>query len=142
MDYSAGKIYRIIAKDTAYFYIGSTIRTLDKRLQAHKSDAKTENAQHCHKYFNSINWQNTEIELLENFNCTTRNELLYKETEFIHKEINNPFCLNKQIPALTKQIKHDRIISKFIERSKIQQIKSQQVSAEIIIQFDAISQLN
>lgn len=135
MDYSAGKIYRIIHKDTGKFYIGSTIRTLEKRFQAHKQDAKL-SKQHCHIYFNSIHWQNTEIELLENCNCTSRNELLAKETEYIYKETNNPLCLNKLLPLLTKQIAHERMIKNFRDRGEKQRIKSQQVTVAILKRYD------
>ena len=55
--YSNGKIYIIFDNtDETYYYIGSTILSLLRRLQYHKySHAKEHPEQKVYKHFNSIN---------------------------------------------------------------------------------------
>ena len=51
-DYSKGKIYKITCNETDRCYIGSTTKTLTKRIKQHK---------HNHKYWKNGKYNNTTI---------------------------------------------------------------------------------
>jgi hypothetical protein len=95
-DYKNGKIYKITSTETEDVYVGSTCATLKDRLCKHKSAFKTGKgrigtAKNILKYANAI------IELIENFPCGTKKELLDREGEIIK---NTP-CINTQIQGRT-----------------------------------------
>ena len=81
VDYSNGKIYRIVCNNTGKVYIGSTTQPLSKRLVAHRLDYK--------KYLNGkgkfitsfeiIKNNDYSIILIENVTCNNKEELLKKE---------------------------------------------------------------
>tara|TARA_R110002096_G_scaffold289555_1_gene483793 strand:- start:44 stop:481 length:438 start_codon:yes stop_codon:yes gene_type:complete len=91
MDYSKGKIYKIVADNGVY--VGSTINTLHRRFQKHKYDLKK--SRKC--YSSKLNLDTAEIILLENYPCKSRNQLLWKEREWMEKIE----CVNKDRPIIT-----------------------------------------
>ena len=95
------KIYKIVDKTNDKIYIGSTCRTLKARLASHKSDYKRylKGLIRNVKSFDIIKNDNYEIELLENCEVRTKEELFAKERYYI--ENNN--CLNKYIPGRTQK---------------------------------------
>ena len=111
MDYKNGKIYKIT--DIAYtkMYIGSTCQPLSKRFTNHKKDYKVWKDGKSHKVssyeiFDEFGIENCKIELIENYECNCKDELLKKEGE----HIKNNDCVNKVIPGRT--IKEYRIDNK------------------------------
>ena len=94
-DYSKGKIYKITAKnaDEGDVYIGSTICKLNVRYNLHKYK------QSCNSniIFNKYGIDNCYIELIKDFPCETKNELLTEEAKYI-KEFE---CVNKYTPLHT-----------------------------------------
>lgn len=88
-----GKIYRLICDD-GHYYIGSTINTLEYRLKGHKY--MHESTQKVYKYINSIGWEYVKIELIENYPCANREELLIKEDFYICMVYDDPLNLNTQ----------------------------------------------
>jgi hypothetical protein len=100
--YNNGKIYSIRSPHTEYIYIGSTIQSLSKRFSGHKgsysSFIKKGVAQYC-KCFDILKLGDAYIELIENFSCDTKEQLLKKEGETIrqYKDI----CVNKIINGRT-----------------------------------------
>ena len=90
-----GKIYKLLCND-GYYYIGSTINSLNDRYSAHKNKSKKSNNK-LYKHINTIGWENVKIELLEEIIIKNNHELLIKESEYIVKELSNPLCLNTQI---------------------------------------------
>ena len=92
--YKDGKIYKIISDKTDMIYIGSTIRTLNKRLRDHKSHNNTKPTRS--KQIFDID-PNPKIVLLENYPCKNKKELEIRERYYI--ENNN--CINKSIPTRT-----------------------------------------
>ena len=100
-DYSQGKIYVIKSSQTEDIYIGSTITTLSKRFGCHKNQ--------CEKYlegksnyissFEILKYEDAYIELLDDYPCNTKQELLMKEGEFQQKMK----CVNKNIAGRTKK---------------------------------------
>jgi len=92
--YNAGKIYKIICTD-GHFYIGSTINTLNYRFNNHKRAARQKDAtQPLYLYVNTIGWDNVKIELIENYSCKSKAELVAKEDRYIQKAKKDPLCLN------------------------------------------------
>jgi predicted GIY-YIG superfamily endonuclease len=87
------KIYKIVNTNTGKTYIGSTVKPLKKRLQKHQSDKR--------RYYNNKKVRrltsydlldgNEKIELLEQYNCKSRRELLKREQEYL----NTMECVNK-----------------------------------------------
>lgn len=82
--YQNGKIYLIKSNETEMVYIGSTHGTLEKRFASHKSDykrrIKEENFRPCHSY-EILKYSDAYIELIEDFPCNTKQELLNREGE-------------------------------------------------------------
>ena len=93
-EYKNGKIYQIVCNITGETYIGSTVRSLEERLQGHK---KMREGHEVSKQI--VERGDYYIELLETYPCESRNELLLKETEY-QKNIN---CINKVFACRTRK---------------------------------------
>jgi hypothetical protein len=93
--YQKGKIYRIVCNVTGDVYIGSTIQTLGMRLACHKIDARRGNVGSSQ----IIKRGDFKIELIENYQANSREELLWRERHFI----DNTDCINKLLPIATKE---------------------------------------
>ena len=91
------KIYQIKDNTNDNIYIGSTCGSLNQRLSRHKSDYKRflKGLFHNVKSFDILKNNNYKIELLENCEIKTKQELLERERYYI--ETNE--CLNKNIPG-------------------------------------------
>lgn len=105
--YQNGKIYKLSGNNK--IYIGSTICTLSKRKDMHEYSFKKGIKQ-------STAWEiltdsNYTIELIENYACNTRDELLMRERYWIDTSI----CVNKICPILTPFERSER---KRIDREK------------------------
>ena len=92
MDYSKGKIYKIIDLTNDDVYIGSTKQTLLRRWQTHS----------MYKTYDKKK-ENCEIILIENYPCESRSKL--EEREQYH--IDNTECINKT--NATMNIKERRL---------------------------------
>ena len=92
-DYKNGKIYKIVCYETGEVYIGSTINSLEYRLDSHKHHANT----CCSKQI--IDRGNYYIELLETYPSESKYELLRKEGEY-QKSIE---CINIHIAGRTQK---------------------------------------
>ena len=102
MDYKNGKIYVIRNYINDKVYIGSTTQSLSKRFSLHKSDL------HKRKYkiyniMNELKFENFYIELVELFECKTREELTAREGHFIrlYDSVNNGY--NTVLAGRTKK---------------------------------------
>ena len=107
----SGTIYAIIDDD--YFYIGSTTKTLDLRMQQHIKDSKTKSKKYSklYKYINNVRkgWDDIIYISLETVECNTEYELKKKEYSYIHPYIRDKFLLNT-----VKSIKQEYLL-KFIK---------------------------
>jgi len=92
--YKNGKIYRLKCNDGHYCY-GSTITTLDARFAHHKNAIRYNKHGKQYFYFSLVPVDTISIELVEEYECNTRKELILKESEYIIAHQNDPFCLNK-----------------------------------------------
>ena len=90
-DYSNGQIYKVTC-ETGKVYIGSTVQNLRDRFYSHK---KTSN------YCVSKDFINPKIELIESYPCETKQQLLWKEREWIEKTE----CVNTQCPIISEEEK-------------------------------------
>ncbi len=98
--YQNGKIYKIVyLKDTNKIYIGSTVRTLEKRFNQHKLVAKKQyenkeiNAEHFYTFLYQNKYENFNIELIEQYSCNSKQELEKREKEIMSEYTKNNYEL-------------------------------------------------
>ena len=99
-DYSKGKIYKILCNVTGLTYYGSTCEPiLSRRLAKHKSNYKDYLNKKDYSYFmtsyNVLENGNCNIVLMENYPCSSNDELTSRERYYIE----NYECVNKIIPS-------------------------------------------
>ena len=96
-----GKIYKITDNTNDNIYIGSTCKTLEERLSRHKYDYKSflKGLYNNTRSFDIIKNNDYKIDLLENCQIKTKQELLARERYYIE----NNDCLNKNIPGRTEK---------------------------------------
>ncbi len=108
VDYSKGKIYQIIDYTNDNVYVGSTCEpTLARRLAGHVSNYKAylNGKRHFTTSCKIIENNNFDIQLIEAFPCTSKDELHKREGYHIK---NTPNCINKRIEGRTRtQYKQD-----------------------------------
>ena len=102
MDYSKGKIYKITDIGYNECYYGSTIQPLSKRIGKHRSDYKRYKDGKCNNVtsfilFDKYGVENCKIELVEDCDCKTKEELHKREGFYIR----NNECVNKVITGRT-----------------------------------------
>ncbi len=115
MDYSKGKIYRIINSDLEQYY-GSTTRELRVRINEHRCDFNAWYKDNTKQYLSSfevLKGKNVEIELIYDCPCSSREELHKCEQVFI----DNDDCVNK-CPAFSTNTHYEDNKQKILERSK------------------------
>lgn len=102
--YSKAKIYKIVDSGYNECYYGSTVQPLSKRMGQHREKY------HLYKdgkfalmtsfnLFDKYGLENCKIELVENYECKSKEELHQREAYWIRN--NN--CVNKFIPTRTKK---------------------------------------
>ena len=94
-EYKHGTIYKLVEKETGLFYFGSTILTLNCRLNGHKQRSKTYKSK-LYDNFTHEKFCNNKIEIIpiEDIVFKDDNELRLKENTYIQCEKNNLNCLN------------------------------------------------
>jgi predicted GIY-YIG superfamily endonuclease len=101
-DFSNASIYILTNNRDDKFYIGSTIYSIESRLEYHTgakvSSWNTPRSSPLYLHFNPIGWHNVTATLLEKVNCVSRDHLHIYETKYILPHINNSNCLNVRIP--------------------------------------------
>jgi hypothetical protein len=93
VNYQQGKIYEIICNITGQRYIGSTTQKLSKRLVHHRSVYNTTLSKII------IQNGNYYINLLEEYACENKEQLLKKEREWFDKLE----CINKFKPYISEE---------------------------------------
>ena len=100
-NYKDAKIYKLTATGTTECYIGSTCSTLAKRLYSHNwAVANPETQKQTAACLLYQEGKTVAIELLEDFPCTSKQELGVRERHWIE---NTPTAINKNIPGQTWQ---------------------------------------
>jgi len=103
--YEKGQIYKVVDIGYNMCYIGSTCQSLSKRFYKHKENyyQYTKGKADCNRRVNIIfdkyGIENCKIELIQDFPCQSRNELLKQEGE----HIRNNDCVNKIVSGRTNQ---------------------------------------
>ena len=120
IDYNNSKIYKIIDNTNGNIYIGSTTRKLSQRLGAHTRQYK----HYCNgksnfiSSFDIIKNMSYEIILIEEVNCSNKEQLLKIERE--HIEANE--CINIRIPSRSQKeyIEYQKEYN-YVNRDKIKE---------------------
>ncbi len=98
--YKTAKVYKIVDNTNGNIYIGSTCKSLCKRLAQHRYDYKKylSGESHYMSSFEVLKNENYNIVLIENVeNCISKEELLKRERFYI----DSLDCVNKVIPGRT-----------------------------------------
>lgn len=98
-DYSKGKIY-IITSSNGLPYIGSTTETLSERLSKHRTNTKLGKGTTARIHLDA---DDVKIELLEEYPCKTKQELLLREKHYF----DTMECCNYCSPIKSKEEKLD-----------------------------------
>lgn len=94
--YSNGKIYRLICEDEHY-YIGSTIQTkLNLVFNNHKYTSRNSTLR-VYEHINNVGWDKVKIEVIEDYPCNSKQELIEREQYHINNTNNDKLCLNNSI---------------------------------------------
>lgn len=99
--YQNGKIYKIIDRTNGNYYIGSTTKLLEARLKEHEERYSS----YLKKIYNNVTSftivQNNDyyIELIQNYPCNNKIELLRKEGEYIKNADDK--CVNRCVAGRT-----------------------------------------
>ena len=96
-NFQNGKIYKITNDFNDSIYIGSTCDTLEKRMIRHKMDKQKYPNRLLYKLMNDIGFSRFRIDLLENFPCSDKYELLQREASYIRQHEKEKL-LNMEIP--------------------------------------------
>ena len=94
VNYSNGKIYKVINDINGMIYIGSTTQPLARRMSEHRCRCK-KLINNCYKKWGNI--EDCKIYLIEYFKCNFKEELLKRERFYIE----NTLCINSTIPSRT-----------------------------------------
>ena len=99
-NYQLSKIYKLWSPSKNIIYIGSTTQTLSRRLGKHLSNYKLYKNDNNKPYYTSylvLECDDYKIELLEEYACNNKEQLLKKEGEYIR----NNECVNRCISGRT-----------------------------------------
>jgi hypothetical protein len=99
MGYENAIIYKIVADELIYY--GSTIEKTYQRIRHHRGQYKDFllGKRNYQTSFDLIKLNNYKIELVENYPCKTKEELLLRERYWIENNV----CVNKVIPTQTRK---------------------------------------
>lgn len=100
-----GLIYSLNCVDGS-FYIGSTTQTLSQRLKNHKWSSSCLSSP-LYRYIATIGWNSVNINLIEEVEFQTKQELRHIESRHIELHRNNPLCLNRNRAILTEEDKRE-----------------------------------
>jgi hypothetical protein len=93
-NYQNGRIYKITSFQTEQIYVGSTTKTLCRRMADHRSAFKKPVKNYT--AFIILAFDDAFIELIENFPCNSKEELEARERHYIR---TLPNVVNKVVPT-------------------------------------------
>ena len=118
----SGKIYKIVSDKTDKIYIGSTVKTIEERLDIHEKDYidwfNSDFKRHYCTSFEILKYGDYKILLLEEYPCSSQLELYQREG---HYQLQNYYiCVNTNIckkrPRTTK-IDHNEFYTCYCGRT-------------------------
>lgn len=85
VNYTNGRIYKLVNKVNDKIYVGSTCNSLRQRKAEHKSSSTNpkKSETYVYKHLNEICWSGVEIILIESYPCKTKDELRKRERYWI-----------------------------------------------------------
>ena len=101
-NFQNSKIYKLWSPSQNLIYYGSTVRPLSQRFNEHKCRYKLYTEDNSRVYvtsFEIMKCTDCKMELLEDYPCDNKQQLLKKEAEYI----KNNECVNKEIPTRTQK---------------------------------------
>ena len=124
-DYQQGKIYKITCGDETYY--GSTAMTLRERMWLHKSNYKrwkngTDSKCACFNLFDKYGFDNCPIELVEDYSCETKKELLIREDWYM----DNNDCINEKSAYTSKEEQLEQMRQRHQDHKEEENEKSRQ----------------
>lgn len=128
--YQNGKIYKLICKNSDLVYIGSTIRSLKARLTMHKSLYKIyvmNNGKYCSSFVLFDLDEDVQIELLEEYPCNSKQELLKREGEITKRFLNS---VNENIAGRTSKEYYEDNKEKYSEYRKQYYVENKEKYAQ------------
>lgn len=101
IDYQNGKIYCIRSHQTDKVYVGSTCQQLSARIAGHRRNYKSYLNGKDRKVmsFDILQYDDAYIELIRNYPCSSKEELLKEEGHYIR---TTPNCINRTILGRTQ----------------------------------------
>jgi hypothetical protein len=128
VDYSKGKIYKITNDYNDEVYVGSTCDSIGKRFCGHKYASYEIKSKHLplYKLINEIGIERFRIQLIEEYPCEDKYQLIQKEGEYI-RELGT---LNKRIAGRTGQEYRKENKDKIKETQKIYHSKNKEIIKE------------
>lgn len=125
-----GRVYSMTTKVDDEFYVGSTWNELPTRFVNHKShvkclERKNKSIAKALQHFDSIGWENVEINLLEECEFTDINDRWFRERFWM--ELTQPTLNTMKRPILTKleKLEWERNYRKTEERKKERKLSVQ-----------------
>jgi len=119
VNYSNGKIYKIVCDTTGLIYVGSTTKQyLSNRISEHRAEYrywKEGNGRCSSSAFKVLEADNYSIVLLESVDCKTKDELCTRERHYIE----TLKCVNKVIPSRKDKERNQDNKEKRAERDKV-----------------------
>jgi|LakMenEpi03Aug12_release.lakeMendotaPanAssembly.Ray.scaffolds.fasta_scaffold1036812_2 hypothetical protein len=114
VNYANAKIYKLVSFQTDKIYIGSTCEALSLRKAKHKANYKmfVKSQKKYTTSFEILKLGDTDIILLENCPCNSKEELHKRERYFIE---NTPNCVNKNIPTRKQKEYYETNLGKVVE---------------------------
>ena len=136
-DYQKAKIYKISSPSNNLVYYGSTTQSLSQRLAGHNADYKKDKT-NSSKFI--LECEDYKIELIENYPCNNREQLMKKEGEYI----KNNDCVNKVISGRTDKEYYEDNKDKINERNKQYKINNKDKLKEVNKKYyiDNINKIN
>ena len=83
VNYSNGKIYKLINNVDNEIYVGSTVVPLSKRKGSHVEKSRRFPLRKIYKHLLKIGWNNISIILVESYSCKNKDELTAREQHWI-----------------------------------------------------------
>lgn len=97
-NYKNGKIYKLTSPNTHMIYIGSTIQPLETRFIIHRHETKHNKG---NSSANMFIWGDPQIELIENYPCNSKKELLLREQYYM--DLHSDYCVNARTAYTDKK---------------------------------------
>ena len=100
VNYSNGRIYKLVNDVDDKIYVGSTTSRLSIRKCHHKKDAKRRPNTRVYQHLNQIGWDRVDIILIEKYECKCKEQLHSRERYWIETLKAE---LNSNIPTRTNK---------------------------------------